>query len=89
MVTMAEPLPNIGLEEFRDRAMRYLAEAEPIAITHHGRVIGFYVRVPRDQEETDRALERLAKTVEQIRRETRMSEEELSDLFDLRKALPE
>ena len=86
---MAEPLPNVALEEFRDRARRYLADTEPIAVTHHGRVVGFYVPIPRDQKETDRTLDRLARRLEQIRQETGMSEEEVADLFDPRKPLPE
>jgi antitoxin (DNA-binding transcriptional repressor) of toxin-antitoxin stability system len=86
---MAEPLRQIGIREFRDRATQYLAGAEPIAISRHGRVIGFYVPVPLDREETDRALQRLAETVERIRQRTGMSEDELANLFDLRKPLPE
>jgi antitoxin (DNA-binding transcriptional repressor) of toxin-antitoxin stability system len=86
---MAEPVQQIGIREFRDRATQYLAGAQPIAITRHGRVIGFYIPVPPDREETDRALQRLAETVERVRRETGMSEDELANLFDLRKPLPE
>jgi antitoxin (DNA-binding transcriptional repressor) of toxin-antitoxin stability system len=86
---MAEPLPKIGIEEFRDRAQQYLAKVEPIAITQRGRVIGFYVPVPRNEEEIDRALQRLAESVERIRRQTGMSEDELVDFFDPRKPSPE
>jgi len=86
---VAEPVQQVGIREFRDRAKEYLAGADPIAITRHGRVIGFYVPVPPDLDETDRALQRLAETVEQIRQWTGMGEDELAHLFDLRKPPPE
>jgi hypothetical protein len=38
---MAEPVQQIGIREFRDRATQCLAGADPIAVTRHGRVIGF------------------------------------------------
>ena len=82
---MAEPLPNIGIDEFRERARQYLSEVDPIAITQRGRVIGFYVPVPRNQEEIDRSLKRLAESVERLRRQMGMSEDELVDFFDPRK----
>jgi antitoxin (DNA-binding transcriptional repressor) of toxin-antitoxin stability system len=86
---MAEPLPSIGIDEFRECTRQYLAEVEPIAITQRGRVIGFYVPIPRNEEEIDRALKRLAESVERIRRRTGMSEDELVDFFDARKPSPE
>ena len=39
---MAEPVQHIGIRKFRDRETQYLAGADPVAITRHGRVIGFY-----------------------------------------------
>lgn len=86
---MAEPVRQIGVREFRDRATQYLAGTDPVAITRHGRVIGFYVPVPVDRGETDRALQRLADTVERIRQRTGMSEDELAGLFDLTQQPPE
>jgi antitoxin (DNA-binding transcriptional repressor) of toxin-antitoxin stability system len=80
---------QIGIRDFRNRATQYLAGADPIAITRHGKVIGFYVPVPVDRDETDRALQRLAETVERIRQRTGMGEDELADAFNLSKQLPE
>lgn len=45
--------------------------------------------LPRNQKETNQTLERLARRLEQIRQETGMSEEEVADLFDPQKPLPE
>jgi antitoxin (DNA-binding transcriptional repressor) of toxin-antitoxin stability system len=86
---MAESLQHVGVREFRDRATQYLAGADPVAITRHGRLIGFYVPVPVDRDETERALQRLADTVERISQRTGMSEDQLADLFDLSQQPPE
>lgn len=82
-------MKNVGVREFRDHATAYLSGSEPIAISKHGHVIGFFIPVERDLEQASRALEKLGQTVEKILEETRLSEEELAALFDLRRPLPE
>lgn len=86
---MPQPVNQVGIREFRDRATQYLAGAEPVAITRHGRVIGFYIPVPVDRGETDRALRCLADTVERLQRHSGLSEDELADLFDVHKPVAE
>jgi hypothetical protein len=39
---MAHP-KQVGIREFRDRATTYLSGSEPIAVSKHGRAIGFYI----------------------------------------------
>lgn len=82
-------LRTVGIRELRSHATEYLGGTEPVAVTRHGKVIGFYLPVPPDEEETRRAWERLERTVAEVRSRTGLSEEQLSDLFDLRKPLPE
>ncbi len=77
-------LKTVGVREFRDHATTYLSSSDPIAISRHGHVIGFYIPVERDEEQARRALDRLAVNVEKVLDETGMPEEELSRLFDLR-----
>jgi len=79
---------TVGVRDFRDHATEYLADDQAVAITRHGRVIGFYIPVPSDSDETKRALDRLGATVSRIRAATGMSEDELSDLLNLRKEPP-
>lgn len=67
-------LKNVGVREFRDHATAYLSGSDP---------------VERDREEVRRAVEKLESTINRIREETGMSEEELARLFDLRRSLPE
>ncbi|EQD51202.1 prevent-host-death family protein [mine drainage metagenome] len=87
MTTMPK-LKNVGVREFRDHATMYLSGSDPVAVSKHGQVIGFYIPVEADREQARRALEQLGRSVEEILAETGMTEEELSELFDLRRALP-
>jgi hypothetical protein len=81
-------MKNVGVREFRDHATKYLAGPEPVAVNRHGRVIGFYIPLERD-EEVRRAVAKLGETVEQVLGETGMTEDELAGLFDMRRPLPE
>ncbi len=77
-------MKTVGVREFRDHAPSYLAGSEPIAVSNRGTVIGFYIPLPRDPEETQRAVERLGARVQEILANTGMSEEQLAELFRLR-----
>ena len=81
-------LKNVGVREFRDHATTYLSGSDPVAVSKHGQVIGFYIPVEADREQATRALEQLGRSVEEILAQTGMAEDELSGLFDLRRALP-
>lgn len=78
-------LKNVGVREFRDHATTYLSGSDPVAVSKHGRVIGFYIPLQRDEDEVRRAIVSLGETVEQVLNETGLSEEELAHLFDLRR----
>jgi antitoxin (DNA-binding transcriptional repressor) of toxin-antitoxin stability system len=80
---------SVGVREFRDHATAYLSGPEPVAVSKHGHVIGFYIPLERDEDESRRAVARLGETVERVLKEAGMSEEELAGLLDLRRALPE
>jgi hypothetical protein len=82
-------MKSVGVREFRDHATAYLSGGEPLAVRKHGRVIGFYIPVERDQEEINRALNELGGLVQEIVRDNGMSEEEFAQLLDLRRPLPE
>ncbi|HEY7830407.1 MAG TPA: hypothetical protein VIC06_07570 [Solirubrobacteraceae bacterium] len=82
-------MKNVGVREFRDHATKYLAGPEPVAVNRHGRVIGFYIPLERDEDEVRRAVAKLGEAVEQVLGETGMTEDELASLFDMRRPLPE
>src|SRR5690242_288043 len=83
VVTMAKLL-TVGVREFRDHATRYLSGSDPIAVSRHGQVIGFYIPVERDDDQVRQALAKLGETVDRVLTETGMSEEELALLLDVR-----
>lgn len=78
-------LKTVGVREFRDHATTYLSGSDPVAVSKHGRVVGFYIPLERDEDEVRRALARLGETVGQVLEETGLSEEDLAQMFDLRR----
>ena len=82
-------MKNVGVREFRDHATKYLAGPETVAVNRHGKVIGFYIPLKRDEDEVRRAVAQLGQAVERVLGETGMSEDELAGLFDMRRPLPE
>ena len=82
-------LKTVGVREFRDRATTYLSGTEPVAVSKHGQVIGFYIPVERDQAEVSRALAQLSRSVEKVLADSGLSEEELVELVVPRRSPPE
>jgi hypothetical protein len=82
-------MKQVGVREFRDHATLYLSSTDPIAVSKNGHVIGIYVPLKRDEEKINRALDELGKAVNQVLERTGMTEDELADIFDIRKPLPE
>jgi antitoxin (DNA-binding transcriptional repressor) of toxin-antitoxin stability system len=82
-------LKNVGVREFRNNASTYLSGSETIAVNRHGKVIGFYIPLERDEDEVRRAVAKLAAAVEKVLGESGMAEEELAQLFDLRRPMSE
>ncbi len=56
-------LDVVGVREFRDHATKYLAGPETVAVNRHGRVIGFYIPLKRDEYEVRRAVAQLGQAV--------------------------
>jgi hypothetical protein len=83
VVTMAK-LKNVGVREFRDHATSYLSGSDPLAVSKHGRVVGFYIPVERDEDEVKSAVNKLGETVGQVLADSGLTEDELAGLFELR-----
>jgi hypothetical protein len=79
---------SIGVREFRDHATTYLSGSDPVAVSKHGHVIGFYIPLERDESEVRRAVAQLGQAVEQVLGETGMTEDELASVFDMRRPFP-
>lgn len=80
-------MKNIGVREFRDHATKYLAGPEPVAVNRHGKVIGFYIPLQRDEDEVRHAVAQLGKAVERVIDETGVSEDDLAGLFDSKRPI--
>src|SRR5438093_9282077 len=88
VVTIEATMKRVGVREFRDHATRYLSGDEVIAIERHGQPVGLYIPTATGRTERSReAIERLDATVRRILERTGLTEDELSDLFNLRKPL--
>ena len=75
-------MKSVGVREFRDHATTYLSGRDPIAINKHGRVIGYYVPVKRDQEAVNKAVDRWHASVERLLDEIGMTDDELAAWLD-------
>lgn len=59
-------LTNVGVREFRDHGTSYLSGSDPVAVSKHGRVVGFYVPLHRDEDEVPAAVAKLGEAVGQV-----------------------
>lgn len=73
---------RIGMRELREKLAEYLESTYPIEVTRHGKTIGFYIPVPRrqNQSERDAMLEAGRRMQEELAR-LGITEEELSGDF--------
>jgi hypothetical protein len=78
---------EVGVREFRDELARYLESETPLAITRHGRTVGYYIpaRAPRDAEALD-GLRRAVERLETMLGEHGLSVEEILHEFRARRA---
>jgi antitoxin (DNA-binding transcriptional repressor) of toxin-antitoxin stability system len=65
-------MKSVGVREFRNNASTYLSGTEPIAVNRHGKVIGFYIPLERD-DEVERAFALLPATLEKVIERTGVS----------------
>ena len=72
-------MKDVGIREFRDHASSYLSAGEPLVVRKHGKVVGFYLPVKRrsSAEEFRGALRELSESLEELKHDTGLSEEEL------------
>jgi antitoxin (DNA-binding transcriptional repressor) of toxin-antitoxin stability system len=74
---------TVNTREFRQDLARYLESDEPIAITRHGRTIGYYIpaQATRDQHELD-ALKKGAERLQGLLETSGIREEDVIADFD-------
>jgi len=88
-------MKSVGVREFRDHVSKYLDADETLSIEEHGRTIGYFIPARGEPTVAERrarlnaALDDLGKLVQEITQDTGLTEDELADLFDLNKPLPD
>lgn len=78
-----DKVASVGVREFREGLMRFLNSSEPVAVTRHGHIIGYYLPAT-DPEQVRADLEALKQTaarMEALLATLGVSEEELADEF--------
>ncbi|MDN5872559.1 MAG: prevent-host-death protein [Nitrococcus sp.] len=75
---MAEPIPKVGMREFRAHLPQYVRATSPVAITRHGETIGYYVPArPTPQQAEREALKAAAARLDALFATHGLTEEEL------------
>ncbi len=74
---------KVGVREFREQLGSYHESAKPVAITKHGRTVGFYIPVHRAPELEEReALREAGRRLDAWMAEKKVSEDELVADFE-------
>ena len=77
---------KVGIKEFRDNATKLLASGETMLVERHGHPVGYFIPVKqRDEAEIEAAMERLERAVERAMEESGLTEDELADLFTIKR----
>ncbi|MDO8689966.1 MAG: type II toxin-antitoxin system Phd/YefM family antitoxin [Dehalococcoidia bacterium] len=83
---MGRQLTRVGVREFRQDLAGYLESASPVAITRHGRTVGYYVPAsPQVDEQEVLALKHAVEQLEALLAERGISEEEVVREFRARR----
>jgi PHD/YefM family antitoxin component YafN of YafNO toxin-antitoxin module len=80
---MASKLRSVGIREFREDLAQYVSKSEPVALTRHGRTVGYFIPAT-DPEQTKADLEvflESAKKVQVLLNKLGASEEDILDDF--------
>jgi antitoxin (DNA-binding transcriptional repressor) of toxin-antitoxin stability system len=74
---------KVGIREFRDQLGTYLESDQPVAITKHGRTVGFYIPARRNVELEDReALREAGRRLDAWMTEQQVDPEAVSTEFE-------
>jgi PHD/YefM family antitoxin component YafN of YafNO toxin-antitoxin module len=80
---MASKLRSIGIREFREDLAQYVSGSEPVAVTRHGRTVGYFIPAT-DPEQTKADLEvflESAKKVQTLLKKLGIREEDVLNDF--------
>lgn len=58
--------PKVGIREFRSGLAGYIAAETPVAVTRHGRTVGFFIPTPAQARADVAALEQAAAELDRL-----------------------
>lgn len=77
-----ETATKVGMREFRQQFGEFVDAGKPVAITKHGRTVGFYIPIRRKPEAADlEALEEAGRVLDALMARKGISEDEAVDEF--------
>ena len=78
-----DKVASVGVREFREGLSRYLSSSEPVAVTRHGHIIGYYLPAadPAQVRADLEALKQTAARLEALLATLGVSEQEIGDDF--------
>lgn len=83
---MRRQLTRVGVREFREDLAGYLESASPVAITRHGRTVGYYIPAsPQVEEQEVLALKHAVEQLKALLAEHGIAEEEVVREFRTRR----
>ncbi|MBI2916516.1 MAG: type II toxin-antitoxin system Phd/YefM family antitoxin [Chloroflexi bacterium] len=83
---MGKRLIHVGIREFREGMAQYLDSPIPVAITRHGRTVGYYVPTHGKMDEEElRALKRAVEHLATLLADHGINEDEVVSAFRARR----
>ena len=87
MKDQAKEVSQVGVREFRERLSEYLDATTPVAITRHGRTVGYYIPAHHGEVEAEReALRQATSRLQDLMVTYGITEDELIREFRNRRA---
>jgi antitoxin (DNA-binding transcriptional repressor) of toxin-antitoxin stability system len=78
MMKGLKEISYVGVREFREHLSDYVDSASPVAITRHGRTVGYYIPAQQSGAEAEReALRRAVSQLQILMEEHGISEDEV------------
>ncbi|MCC0179266.1 type II toxin-antitoxin system Phd/YefM family antitoxin [Waterburya agarophytonicola K14] len=73
-------MKKIGLKEFRSNLEKYISVSEPIAVTHHGRTVCYFLPTYKKSEQIE-SLKIAAEKLDRLLIDREITEDELVEEF--------
>ncbi|MDA1349760.1 MAG: type II toxin-antitoxin system Phd/YefM family antitoxin [Chloroflexi bacterium] len=80
---MVRELVHVGVREFRKDLARYMESAQPVAVTRHGQMVGYYLPTPRKVDEKElEEMEQIGERIDALLGEHGITEEDIDEMVE-------